>query len=149
MKRFFLFLTIIFCFQVSKAQPENDKQSVNETIVKFFEGFSNRDINTIKKYSTHDFLLLEDAMNWNIDTIAKRFEQLKASGINFIRVNSFDFIRTEIKDNTAWVAYYNTANISRADKKVTIKWLESAVLVRQGKEWRIQMMHSTPEKKKE
>jgi len=148
MKRFILLLILLYSFQFSKAQSNAEIKNVNQTIVQFFDGFSTLDINTVKKYSTPDFLLLEDAVVWNIDTIANRFERTKSSGASFKRMNSFEFIRTEIKGNTAWVAYQNTADISLGDRKRTVKWLESAVIVKQRKGWKIQMMHSTPVKEK-
>lgn len=146
MKKYFLLPVLILCIYYVDAQNHNEEQRVNKTISDFFNGFSTRDINTIKKYSTADFLLLEDAMIWNIDTIANHFEMTKARGINFIRKNSFDFLRTEIKGNTAWVAYHNTAEISLGERKRTVRWLESAVLIKRDNAWKIQMMHSTPVK---
>lgn len=117
MKRFILLLILLYSFQFSKAQSNAEIKNVNQIIAQFFDGFSTLDINTVKKYSTPDFLLLEDAVVWNIDTIANRFERTKSSGASFKRMNSFEFIRTEIKGNTAWVAYQNTADISLGDRK--------------------------------
>lgn len=143
MKKLFLIVLAAATYWNAYAQTTDEKQKIHQTIIDFFEGFSIRDIGTIKKHTTADFLLLEDAMLWNTDTIAHRFHQAKARGNNFTRVNSFDFIKTEIKGQTAWVAYHNTANIS-GDRPRTVKWLESAVLMKRGNEWKIEMMHSTP-----
>lgn len=143
MKKLFFIVLAAVTYCNAYAQTTGEKQKIHQTIMDFFEGFSTRDIGTIKKHTTADFLLLEDAMLWNTDTIAHRFHQAKARGDNFTRVNSFDFIKTEIKGQTAWVAYHNTANIS-GDMPRTVKWLESAVLMKRGNEWKIEMMHSTP-----
>ncbi len=143
MKRLFFIAIAVALFSHANAQAPGEKQKAHQAIINFFEGFSARDISIIKKHATADFLLLEDAMVWTTDTIANRFQQAKARGGSFTRANSFDFIKTEIKGQTAWVAYHNTAKIS-GDRPRTVKWLESAVLIKQGNDWKLQMMHSTP-----
>jgi len=79
---------------------------------------------------------------WNIDTLI-----LKAITLNqatdFKRSNSFDFINTRADKNTAWVAYHLNSVITREGKQATAQWLETVVLVKEGKQWKIRHLHST------
>lgn len=43
----------------------------------------------------------------------------------------------------AWVSYWNKATFTKGKLVETVVWLESAVLIRDDNEWKIQMLHST------
>jgi ketosteroid isomerase-like protein len=137
MQRTFLILfTLIFVSLQSLAQ----KDSVEATIIRFFDGLSERNANMIKAHATTDFLLLEDGEVWNIDTLISK---ISAPRRNVKRENSFAFISTEERGNVAWVSYHNTAAFSSGDRQQTVRWLESAVLTRQEGKWKIAVLHST------
>jgi hypothetical protein len=59
------------------------------------------------------------------------------------RINSFEFLKTEIKGEMACVAYKNKADVTFKGKRKVITWLESAVLVKEAKGWKLKMLHST------
>jgi len=67
--------------------------------------------------------------------------QLK--GASFSRTNHLDFMQTEIKGNTAWSIYYNSADMIIDGLEVHREWLESAVLLKEGKVWKVKLLHST------
>lgn len=94
---------------------------------------------------TTDVTILEHGIVWNLDTLRAYFKQPRPA--DFKRVNSFDFFQTEADGRMAFVSYHNTADIHANDKDFMVKWLESAVLVRDGDKWRIKMLHSTRVKK--
>lgn len=77
-----------------------------------------------------------------MDTLLNKLNPLKLN-ITFNRINHLNFIQTDVKSNVAWVAYYNTADISVNGRKRSVNWLESAVLVKDGKAWKVQLLHST------
>jgi ketosteroid isomerase-like protein len=147
-KRFFLlfFLFLAFSSQHLHSQKTDEKGMINQVLTKFFDGISSLDVNLMKQYVTNDFLLLEGGDVWNMDTVAVYLNELKTG--SFSRTNYLEFIRTEIRGNTAWVAYKNAADMSIKGQKRNVQWLESAVLVKDGKEWKIQLLHSTPLKPK-
>ena len=89
---------------------------------------------------------MEDGAVWNMDTLTNKLSPLKT--ISFSRTNHLDFIQTEVKGTTAWVAYNNTADMNVKGQKRNVRWLESAVLVKEGKEWKVQLLHSTTLKPK-
>ena len=120
---------------------QKQKNRIQASIIYFFDGFSEINIGKVKQYSTDDLLLLENGVIWNLDTLAKRFNLRKNSTVQ--RMNKFQFITTEQQRRTAWVSYYNTAELKDQGKMQTIKWLESAVLFKKNGMWKIKLLHST------
>lgn len=116
-------------------------QKVQQTIVDLFEGFSAFDVNHIASLCTEDVKILEDGVVWNIDSLRVKINPEKAKTVK--RVNRLDFIQTELQGNMAWTAYHNRAEITMNGKTRTIQWLESAVLVQEGKKWKVKLLHST------
>jgi rhodanese-related sulfurtransferase len=118
-----------------------EKDSIEASISKFFDGLSEINADKLKAYTTADFMVLESGEVWNMDTLVNKISPLKNSGIQ--RLNKFEFIRTEQKGNIAWVSYHNTANFSLNDRKRSVHWLESAVLIKENGRWKIKLLHST------
>jgi hypothetical protein len=139
MLRIVLLSLVLICSTNLFAQK--DKAKIEGAIVGFFNGLSLINADTLKHYSTADFQLLEDGEIWNLDTLIHRVEPMKNSGVE--RINKFEFIRTHQSGDMAWVSYHNSAEFRRGDKQRSVRWLESAVLVKNKGRWRIQMMHST------
>jgi hypothetical protein len=119
----------------------SQKATIENSVIRFFDGLSTLSTDSLKAYTTPDFLLLEDGALWNMDTLVSRIAPFK--GQAFKRVNRFDFVRTEWKGDRAWTSYWNTADMLINNNPFTVSWLESAVLVKQQGRWRIQMLHST------
>lgn len=136
-----LFLALISFSITINGFSQKDKDSIEASIAKFFDGISDIDEAKMKAYTTSDFILLEEGEVWILDTLISKISARKNSGIK--RVNSFEIIKTEQNGNIAWVSYFNTADFSLNEKKQTVKWLESVVLAREKGRWRIKMMHST------
>jgi SnoaL-like domain len=134
-------LCIILIIQ-ARSQPKADEQLVQQTVIKLFDALSNRDSLNLKLYCTPDIVLFENGATWNLDTlILKGIKFNKAS--DFKRINTIDFIHTEISGNAAWTTYNNKAEIIANGKQYIIQWLETVVLIRQQKNWRIKLLHST------
>ena len=136
-------VVLLICILLSSGGlfAQKQKNVIEASITYFFDGFSEINIDQVKKYSTDDLLLLENGAIWNLDTLAKRFNLRKNSKVQ--RMNNFQFISTEQQRHTAWVSYYNTAEFEDQGKMQTIKWLESAVLVKKNGLWKIKLLHST------
>lgn len=139
MKKALSVAVILFCSTALMAQKKN--QPVEAAVVGFFNGLSLRNSDTLKFYTTADFQLLENGEVWNLDTLINKITPLKGSEIT--RTNHFDFITTSIKGNMAWVSYHNRADFRKGEKQQSVKWLESAVLLKEGGRWKIQLLHST------
>jgi hypothetical protein len=141
MKRLLAISTILLML-ATPSFAQKDKVAIEAAIVLFFDGLSELSTEKLKAVTTPDFLLLELGEVWNIDTLLHKMSPMK--GVKFERVNRFEFIKTEQSGNTAWVSYHNWADITvNNNNKYLIRWLESAVLVKDKEEWKIKLLHST------
>lgn len=118
------------------------QQDVQQTIINFFECLSNRDSVGLKSYSATDITLLEYGQIWNLDTLIRRAIKLNTAR-DFKRSNSIKFINSSTDKNTAWATYYLTSKFVRTGNQSTVQWLESVILVREKKKWKLKALHST------
>jgi ketosteroid isomerase-like protein len=119
-----------------------DGMAVQQIVIKMFDALSNRDSAGLKLYCTPDIALYENGAAWSLDTlILKAITQNRAE--DFKRINTIDFIQTEVNGNTAWVTYNNRAEITASGKQRSVQWLETVILTRDKKNWKIKLLHST------
>lgn len=138
MRKIFSFLVLITIGMHAAAQQKNDIQA---TVIRLFDGMSAMNNEAIKAEVSSDFTLLEDGKLWNTDSLTRAIN--KGKGMDIKRVNKFEFLKTEQAGNTAWVSYYNTAELEYKGRQITVRWLESAVLVKEQGKWKIKLLHST------
>ncbi len=144
MKKISTLLTAILCTALLQAQEPttNNQVAVQQTVVKLFDALSNRDSVSLKAHSTIDITLYEYGQVWNMDTlILKAITQNQS--VNFKRTNSFEFINTAVDKTTAWVTYRLQSVIIKDGNQVNLLWLETVVLVKAKKQWRVKHLHST------
>ncbi len=136
-----LISTIIFSMTMvthSFAQ-ENDPFHAVE---KLFAAISAYDYDGMFSAGTDDFQLLEDGEVWTMQRLA---DAVKRAEGDLARRNFFSIIKTVNKADSVWISYWNKALLTLAEdrREVSVAWLESVVLVRDGGEWKVEMMHST------
>jgi archaellum component FlaF (FlaF/FlaG flagellin family) len=119
-----------------------NQQAVQQTVIKLFDALSNRDSVSLKAHSTADITLYEYGQVWNMDTLILKAIILNQS-TNFKRTNSFEFINTTVDKKTAWVTYRLQSVMLKDGKQATVQWLETVVLVRERKQWKVKHLHST------
>jgi ketosteroid isomerase-like protein len=141
-----LSVVVFFLISVSIVNAQKnltDKQiAVQQVVRKVFDALSNRDSLSLKEYCAKDILLFEYGQVWNLDTlIRKAIKHNKAN--DFKRANNLEFIYTTVDRNTAWAAYNLHSEMTREGKQSTVHWLETVVLVREKKKWRLKTLHST------
>lgn len=133
---------ILLSFRLQAQQPLTDHQhAVQQTIIKMFDALSNRDSVSLKAYCTNDIALYEYGQIWNLDTIINKAIRLNTA-TDFKRINTIEFISTTIHKDVAWVTYNNQADITKNGIQITKKWLETVVLVKKKRSWKIKMLHS-------
>ncbi|MBK7308438.1 MAG: nuclear transport factor 2 family protein [Chitinophagaceae bacterium] len=144
MKKITLLLIAFLFSSVLMAQqsPTTNQQEVQQTVIRFFDALSNRDSVSLKAHSTADITLYEYGQVWTMDTLIHKAITLSQSA-NFKHTNSFDFINTTTDKNMALVNYRLQSVITKDDKPVTLQWLESVVLVKIKKQWKVKHLHST------
>jgi len=144
MKKITLVLVALFVMVILRAQQALTKSqsAVQETVIKAFAALSNRDSVSLKRYCTNDIALYEYGMVWNLDTLITKAIVLNTAA-DFKRINTFDFINTTVNKNTAWATYNLQSEIVSNGKQRRLQWMETVVLVRERKLWKIQLLHSS------
>jgi len=115
---------------------------VQQTVINLFEALSNRDSISLKKYCVSDIVLFEYGNSWNVDTLILKAITLNTAS-DFKRINTIDFISTEVNGNTAWANYHLHSEITRNGKQSEVRWIETVVAVKEDKKWKIKVLHST------
>lgn len=142
MQKVKLLLISLLISAITSAQTNNSEQvAVLQTIQNLFAALSNRDSTGLRLHSTYDVHFYEYGEVWTIDTLIRRVMMNKPA--DYKRTNSFDFVKTTIEGNTAWVTYYLQSEITRNGKKELVKWMETVVLVKHKEQWKIKLLHSS------
>ncbi len=139
-----ILLLTIFSVGLLQAQqnPTGSRQAIHQTIRNLFESLSNRDSISLKNNCTADILFFEYGQIWNLDTLIRK-AITKNTTTDFKRINNFNFIDTAAEGNTAWASYYILSEFVKDGKQSFIQWLETVVLVKDKKRWRVKVLHSS------
>jgi ketosteroid isomerase-like protein len=144
MKNLFLVVLVMINQSIIHAQKTLTKsqQSAQQVVIKMFDALSNRDSVGLKEHCAADISLYEYGQMWNRDSlILKAITQNQSA--DFKRTNSFEFISTTVDKNLAWVTYRLQSVVIRDAKQSMIQWLETVILVEEGKQWKVKHLHST------
>ena len=137
-----LFIALLFTAAATAQIITKEQATVQQTIIKLFNALSNRDSVSLKAYSTADITFYEYGQVWNMDTlILKAIVQNQST--DFKRTNSFEFINTTVDKTTAWVTYRLQSAITMDSKQLMLQWLETVILVKAKKQWKVKHLHST------
>ncbi len=132
-----LFSTIAIAQNAGKEQA-----GVKQTIENMFATLTNADTAALKTFVTADVHFYEYGQVWTIDTLIQKMTA-STSIKDFKRSNRFQYVNTTIKGNTAWVTYYLQSVITRNGKEDILNWMETVVLLKVKKNWKIDVLHST------
>ena len=137
-----LFITLLFTAAATAQTITKEQATVQQTIIKLFNALSNRDSVSLKAHSTADITFYEYGQVWNMDTlILKAIVQNQSTDLK--RTNSFEFINTTVDKTTAWVTYRLQSSIIMDGKQLMLQWLETVVLVKAKRQWKVNHLHST------
>lgn len=103
--------------------------------------FVDRNKQKYRSLLTDDYLLLE---NGEILDIEGDMALMPAADSDYRRTDAFDFRSVKIHGDTAYAVYFLKSEMT--DKKNGTRnreWLESAILRRSDKGWRMALLHST------
>lgn len=141
-----VFAAVIFLVSAyhteAQVKPTEKQQLVQKVITDAFQALADRNAEGLRSHCTPGFLLLENGSIWNIDSLTQRIDQNKAV-TDFKRINTLDFINTKVSNNTAWTTYNNQAEVTKNGQRRVIRWLETAILIKEGNTWKIEVLHST------
>ncbi|ADB39807.1 nuclear transport factor 2 family protein [Spirosoma linguale] len=140
-----LLLTNVACLPLY-GQRITDQQNVKQVINGFFQALSDEDLPSLRSYCRTDFTLLESGEIWTLDTLEAKIKPYFGRGAS--RINKIDIKKIVIQGTSAWVVYFNQADMELNGRKGRINWLESAVLTKLNDGWKITLLHSTTLPKK-
>ena len=141
--RTYLFILLVLLSVTAVAQKANKAQlAVQHTVEKMFATLTNADTAALKTFVTPHVRFYEYGQVWTIDTLTQKVMQSKSIP-DFKRTNSFQFVNTSINKKTAWITYYLESTFTRNGKEELVKWMETVVLVKEKKKWKINVLHST------
>jgi ketosteroid isomerase-like protein len=141
-KIYLLFIGMLLSAMLHAQNVAREVRAVQQSIEKMFDALTNADTAALKLYCTGDVKFYEYGQIWTIDTLIQKVMQANSIP-DFKRTNSFEFVSTSISKKTAWVTYYLQSIISRNGKEEIIKWMETVILLKEKKQWRINVLHST------
>jgi len=119
---------------------ESARSDVEQVVRDMFAGFSAFDKEAIQSTCTDDFVLLEQGMVWNIDSLINVLMPLKGNATLTYRLEDF---MTTIRGATAYTHYWNHGLMEMGGEQIRIQWLESAVFRKEGGIWKMSLLHST------
>jgi ketosteroid isomerase-like protein len=132
---------ILISYASAQTKPTVSQEAVQNIVLKIFDALANRDTVSLKMYCSPDITLYENGMTWNLDTLIQGIKMNQAT--DFKRINTIDFIDTKVDKDIAWTTYNNQAEIIKNGKHAVIKWIETVILVKDKKSWKVKVLHST------
>ncbi|MGY4539370.1 hypothetical protein ACVW0P_003804 [Mucilaginibacter sp. UYNi724] len=141
MKKLYCLILFAFISVEGFSQSAANEPKIKAAIVSFYNGLSSLDDAAIGAAVTNDFTLVEHKKIWNTDSLMKALAPMKGTGVK--RINKQEYTKIEQNGNVAWAVYYNTADITRGDKTKSFKWLESALLVKDGGKCKLKLLNVT------
>lgn len=142
----FIFLCLIRMLWITgTANAQSGHQAIESLIQDSFDTlWSAYKTDKILNYHTSGYMLFENGIVWNNDSVAYYLQRAAGSGQDYQRINRFEFEKIQVNGKQAWCAYINYATLKSGEKVLRkISWLESANLVKTPAGWRIQFLHST------
>lgn len=137
--------------KIDSLEVQKDINQVKNLIVHSFEDiWSNLDSTKIAKYHTDDFMLLENGIVWNNDSVKSYLnrERKEVEIHKYKRFNKIDFLKSVHNVNSIWIAYDNYGTwVIGTDTLGTVHWLESVIAIKDQNKWKLQQLHSTTVRK--
>jgi ketosteroid isomerase-like protein len=122
-------------------QAEDEAAGVRQGLNRFFAAISRFDYQGLRAAGTADYVLLEEGLVWNMDSLVTTVQDLQKGGLTIAYV--LEDIRPSIAGSVAWATYRNRGILSGPKGADTLRWVESAVFRKQGRVWKLALLHST------
>ena len=137
-----IFLIMLICNVTMAQNFTSQEKEVQNTIVKLFDAISINDAADIKSYCTKDVRFYEYGQIWTVDTLLKKLSVFSSTS-DYSRANKFDFASTTVEGNIAWATYYLESTITKTGIPDIKHWMETVILIKEKKQWKISVLHST------
>ena len=139
-----IFLIIGFLFFYSCQQDKiDDPEELKAVLTGYFDAIKTRDFEKMKDLSTEDFVLFEDGVVFNNDSLIKLITSMPNATADY----KFDNFIINVDQNTGNMRYFNQGEFVINDTiHLTPNWLESATFKKIDNEWKLEFLHSTARK---
>lgn len=126
--------------ETTEINMEKEKMLVQNVMNGVFNALTDRDWDSLRICTTDDMILLENGLIWNTDSLISAMEKYwEGYDLKY----SLDFEKTEIQDSMAWVFYHNRCIGVKDTTQMKFYWVESGILKKEGKTWKLSFAHST------
>lgn len=115
---------------------------VQKAVIKLFDAISINDAADIKSSCTTDVKFYEYGQIWTVDTLLQKLSVLSSTSA-YSRTNKFNFVSTRVNGKIAWTTYYLESTITRNGILDIMKWMETVILIKEKKQWKVSVLHST------
>ncbi len=123
------------------AANTNDVSRAKQTIVDYYAAWAAHDVARYRSLCTSDYLILD---NGEMSYLDQDIAYLRAHPEAWRgRTDHFDFRKVIVKDDQAYVVYFLNSDIRNGQDIEHRRYLESAVLRRSARDWRVFLLHST------
>jgi hypothetical protein len=123
---------------------EADKTAVADTLRTMYAAASVDDLTKLHTVVAPTFYAFDGGERYgSIDALMKVVKTMQDRGVKFVwNVKEPEVI---VHCNEAWITYVNDGSMQMPDSAMPVptKWLESAVLEKQGGSWKLVFFHST------
>lgn len=116
--------------------------AVEAAVADFFDAITGYDYEALRDRVTSDFELVEDTLVLDLQGFIDFIEPYEERGAT-ITYELSDF-NTEVRGDVAWTRYRNEGLLRSGEDEIPLEWLESAVLLNVGGDWRIDRLQSSP-----
>jgi hypothetical protein len=139
MKNLSIIFAILWIVGCSPEQcKKDDAKVVEQTLRGYYKAISDREFEKLERLSTTGLVIYEDGLIWNNDSLAQAF-----NGVNKL---SFQLVNldTKVDCNSARARYMTLGKFELSDTTVHRKFTESATLIKEKGNWKIEFIHSSP-----
>lgn len=118
-----------------------DAAQVRSVRDRFFAAISAYDSASVRGTCTPDYVLIEDGLIWNLDSLLNTVSGLKADRLRI--EYGFQDEPVRVEGAAAWMTYRNRGILRGERGADTLHWVESALFRKHDGAWRMALLHST------
>jgi hypothetical protein len=127
--------------QPACAVSPSDNAKIKGVVHAFYDALRQADEGSFRRQTTVSFYSYDGGKRYAGTELVKLVQDARSRGVQLNwSVGSLD---THIGCDMAWATWENVGSVGVPPQVQPVRWLESAVLVRQADEWRIDFFHST------
>lgn len=124
----------------SDCQGSPSNGEIERTVHAFFDSLRKEDKTAFKRLTTETFYAFDGGERYAGTALVDVVRDAHAKGVELVW--SIGPLDTKFRCDVAWSAWENTGSSGVPPAIKPVRWLESAVLIRQNGRWKIDFFHS-------